>query len=515
MDKRFYVSLLIGMIFFSFSFTRLYANSDSQILVTKGLIAYDDGDLRKALHFFKKAVKADPQDDEALYYLGKVYIELGKPEKGLHFLKSSQLPEASLEAGHYYLKKHRYKKAIKYLKNYVSQEKDRLGYYYLGIAYYRLGKYDEAIAAFSYSATDRHLAGPSYIFMGLIALRDKDFKKAKEYFEKAIQTGNERIKIKARKYISEIERTLHPGTIFGFDSGLGTEYDSNVFILPGRDVAEAYGFPIEEVNHPASGDFYLWLLPSLQIRLNRNGSLFYKTYMTFAQKLYFNSSAQEFNIFSFTWDNYIEWKLSKMDLIFPLSFSYYYLTRVKSKYGNYNSAGILIAKKYGKFFVDGGLKLTTEAYGYGNEKDTRRDMNGLRSEVIGEFEYNPSKYFSIGVGVSLFHFASFSSSPENDWKRMGVSLTPSFEIKAGSFEAGFLLDLEGQNFLDKNSYSAIMGGEEYKRRDSITQFDTYLRWNFVRWSSIEAYYEYVRDKSNIDVFSFKKILTGLKWNLSF
>ena len=115
---------------------------DREVLNAIGIIhlLYFD-DTAKAIDFFEKAVKVDPNYSEAYNNLGFAYEKLGQFDKAIPF----------------------YKKAVSNLL-YSTPEK---AYISMGNSYYRLGKYDDAISSFKNAVNRAPELSLAYMRMAL------------------------------------------------------------------------------------------------------------------------------------------------------------------------------------------------------------------------------------------------------------------------------------------------------------------------------------------------------------
>jgi len=115
---------------------------DREVLNAIGIIylLYFD-DTAKAIDFFEKAIKADPNYSEAYNNLGFAYEKLGQFDKAIPF----------------------YKKAVSNLL-YSTPEK---AYISMGNSYYRLGKYDDAISSFKNAVNRAPELSLAYMRMAL------------------------------------------------------------------------------------------------------------------------------------------------------------------------------------------------------------------------------------------------------------------------------------------------------------------------------------------------------------
>ena len=116
--------------------------NDREVLNAIGIIylLYFD-DTAKAINFFEKAVKADPNYSEAYNNLGFAYEKLGQFDKAIPF----------------------YKKAVSNLL-YHTPEK---AYISMGNSYYRLGRYDDAVSSYKEAARRAPNLGLPYLRMAL------------------------------------------------------------------------------------------------------------------------------------------------------------------------------------------------------------------------------------------------------------------------------------------------------------------------------------------------------------
>jgi two-component system, NtrC family, sensor kinase len=178
-----------------------------------------------ALEIYQQ-LHSDNETAEALSSIADIYSSMNDYEKFLLYKKNALkiyerlknypgMGFAMLQIGSAYLKKDNYTEAIKYdssalkifrengLRNYIS-----VPYGYFGFVYEQEGdtakssgnfalmknKYIKALEAYSMGLKFSLLKGgkqASYAFMARVYIKQKEFTKAKEYLNKAIQLGNE------------------------------------------------------------------------------------------------------------------------------------------------------------------------------------------------------------------------------------------------------------------------------------------------------------------------------------
>lgn len=171
---------------------------------SKGLIYYKAGEHENAIAQFKEAVKEDPADAEAYYYLGMsykehhafdaieafrtavslnptyaaaycnlgmVYNELEMYKKSVQALKraleiESDYTEALIQLGIAYASDKEYRAAVKILRRALDIEADAKAYLYLGLAYMAIRDYDQALDAFQGAVDEDPDFYEAYIGLG-------------------------------------------------------------------------------------------------------------------------------------------------------------------------------------------------------------------------------------------------------------------------------------------------------------------------------------------------------------
>ena len=80
---------------FSVVFTLVLADNQNRQTLKAGLEAVNQGNINKAIRIFQQAIRENPRDQYAYYYLNKSYQEIGNLAKALeacqHTLKIKQL----------------------------------------------------------------------------------------------------------------------------------------------------------------------------------------------------------------------------------------------------------------------------------------------------------------------------------------------------------------------------------------------------------------------------------------
>ena len=493
----------------------LTANSQSQILVTKGLIALDEENYEKAEKIFNQAVTADVSDDEAIYYLGKTFMYKGDYEGAIRNFEKTDFPEKEIDEGMCYFYLGEYDNAILTFKKYIKKSKDPYGYYYLGVSYFKKKKYNTSKKYFLRAVKSDLTKATASIFLGLIYINEKKYEKAKKRLVEAVEFGDKEAKKKAKKYLKKLNALMEPDFAPGVDFGIGSEYDTNVFVLPDKKYSSTYNLPESQINNTASGAFSFWLKPEFNLFLNKKHSLSINSGLELNQKLYFNSEAQDYNLFSLNYNLGFVYTGTKFQISIPFTSDYYYLSHLQEKFSNTNSIGINFAYFIQKVMFLGGYGLKGEYFSYQNQKDTPMDREGLRNEFLFMIYYTPFKNFLIDGGVVPYSFKSSSNAPVNDWNQNGFDINFDLSYEYKCFKIGSSMNIEIARYADYNTILPVNATSQVKRKDTTSQFFLYSGFNFSKSFYLDLYMIYINNSSNIEAYGYKRTIGGFKLGLSF
>lgn len=153
------------------------------------------GNIQTAFVEFQKALELDPDNKEVHNAVGVVYLQLFDLEKAKQSFLNAVKVESNYSEAHnnlcfVYYRTKRFKKAIKSCKKalqnplYVTPEK---AFYNLGRSYYKLGRYNEAVDAFTDAI--RRLPGlyPAYYSLALAYNAKQMYGNAASAIAKAIE----------------------------------------------------------------------------------------------------------------------------------------------------------------------------------------------------------------------------------------------------------------------------------------------------------------------------------------
>jgi tetratricopeptide (TPR) repeat protein len=180
-----------------------------------GSASLSEGNLQAAFVEFQKTLQLNPNYKDALINLGYIHLQFEEFEKakGL-FLRAisvdSEFSDAYTYLGITYIKMRQWKEAIGPLKKALSNviyKTPGKAFYYLGMAYYRSGLFDDAIDAFKDSIRRSPSAPEAYYGLSLTYNKTGRYGDAAAIIERAIGIDPAFNSDKA-KFISEMKQSL-------------------------------------------------------------------------------------------------------------------------------------------------------------------------------------------------------------------------------------------------------------------------------------------------------------------
>jgi len=117
----------------------------------KGVVAYSRGDLEAAEAHFSAVLEKQPENTQAIYYLGQVSLGLGRVDRAVDLFqrvarRSPDNPAVSLDLALALVKARRFSDAERELGRVEDRLSDRASlHYYLGFCRYKLGRHRQAL----------------------------------------------------------------------------------------------------------------------------------------------------------------------------------------------------------------------------------------------------------------------------------------------------------------------------------------------------------------------------------
>lgn len=158
-----------------------------------GYCYYMSNEYQQALENFTKAVSLSDKNFNSNYYLGLTYLKLQQNEKATTYLKKAVSLDSSNSAGYILLaelfyKKNDYQNSILYYKKAARMpDASPTTYYNLGNAYYFDEDYEEAIKAYTVAIKKKKRNADYHYALGVAYLKNADYENAKTNFLLAAQ----------------------------------------------------------------------------------------------------------------------------------------------------------------------------------------------------------------------------------------------------------------------------------------------------------------------------------------
>jgi tetratricopeptide (TPR) repeat protein len=178
--------------------SELYADA----LNVKGLIYYNQGDLKKAINILDSAITLFPESPDLLEDRGLLKEKMEDWKGAEQDLKNSLMNNGNqglmFDLGVLWLKQKKYKKAENIFKKYVRDSTDKFAFHYLASSYQGLKKYDHALFYINKAVHLDSSYSKAYITSAEINLSLNQKEKFYEDFEKSLMTTTD------KKYYEEL-----------------------------------------------------------------------------------------------------------------------------------------------------------------------------------------------------------------------------------------------------------------------------------------------------------------------
>ena len=208
-NKVHYSKLACIVFLFSVVSTLVLAENQNRQTLKTGLEAVNQGNIKKAIRIFQQAIRENPRDQYAYYYLNKSYQEIGNLAKALEACQNAlkinpnfaqaynDLGSIAHQQGNLADATHAYRKSIE-LEPSVA-----LYHYNLGTVYHTLGRLTNAIAEYHTTLDLDHSFTPAYHNLGAVYQKQGKVHEAIEIYEKALHYEPEQIH--TQKSLAEVE----------------------------------------------------------------------------------------------------------------------------------------------------------------------------------------------------------------------------------------------------------------------------------------------------------------------
>jgi Flp pilus assembly protein TadD len=154
---------------------------------------YQAGNLQESGNLYKKILKANPYNIDALHFLGVIYYQLGDYNNAIKYLKK-EIQITPSNAGAYndlgiiFQEEGRIDEAIKYYQKALHLNPDLAeAHSNLGTAFKEKDNFDEAIICYQKALQKKPYFADVYNNLGVVLQNKGQFEEAIQYFQKALQ----------------------------------------------------------------------------------------------------------------------------------------------------------------------------------------------------------------------------------------------------------------------------------------------------------------------------------------
>jgi tetratricopeptide (TPR) repeat protein len=166
-----------------------------------GFALYKTAKYDEAEREFKKVLDSEPDNAEALFYLGLIEMMRGNENSSRQYLDRSIEVEQRLSTlvniGYLCTQKEWYDDAVQYLEQAKAIEPENTKVLMnLGITYYKCGEFDEAADSFLKILELSESQVTPYVYLSLIALKQGDRNRAQDWLEKALDKFPRAVSVK-------------------------------------------------------------------------------------------------------------------------------------------------------------------------------------------------------------------------------------------------------------------------------------------------------------------------------
>ena len=235
--------------------------TESDVYVDRGIVAYGQGQYQDAWQAFQEAVRMNPDNVNALYYVGMVYLAMDQPAAAQGALEQAQKlnpndADVAFQLAVVHFTQQQYDKADALFQGVYAREPQRqnLGYY-LGFLEYRKQRYREALTYFrtnrasndNFAQLNRFYSGLALSALGLPGAAKAEIEEAILLQPMTTLTGP------AERFRDVLGMAVVAERNFHVDAKISMFYDNNVAVI-----SDSSGDPVaalsREAKHRSTGE---------------------------------------------------------------------------------------------------------------------------------------------------------------------------------------------------------------------------------------------------------------------
>ncbi len=472
-------------------FRPVFADETAQNYYDLGVFAYEDGNYAEAEQFLTKAVKMDPENVPAHFYLGKTYFQ----QKRLKLTESHLQKAASLNPefpglryalGLLYYKKMEFETALNHFKKVPDNDADQvLGIYYGGICQYKTEDYAGAEISLRAAAEMSPTIAPNAnYYAGVCNYHLGRLDASADHFHRVADTAAaDDLRENARLWIKAIEKKRADLTPWSFYVKTAYVYDDNVVLEPAdQDIVS--NEKDSAVMAYFSGDYDV-------IRESRlTAGLSYSHYQTWYQDL------KEYDLTGSIGNVYLDYRCTDAWTLGIKYLPTYYWVDSNSYLMRHHIRSSLAWTADLRSFVEFSHNYYRDHYFTDSGRDGHaNEISVDYSRAIGAL----NAYFFCGIGYEI----NSATDDDEDFEELKTLLGISWDVFA---RTNFTIY---GNYYDKDydAADAVYGRKRDDDRYSLSAALTQNIWKEWLYGGIE--YNYTKNDSNIGDFDYERNLIRL------
>jgi len=466
---------------------------------SKGVSALNQKKYSQAIQDLKEALGENPNDLDAMYYLGVALNKAGRHQEAETTLKKVLSLDPTYRKAHFDLGVVEYdlKKYPQALKEFQQAEKDDanngLIHYYQGLTYHHRGDFERSSRLFlrtvalapELGLTAHFYAGVGFYRLGLL-------EEAKDEFQEAIRIDPaSEVARSAQEFLEKLTPSKRKAKPWDITLSTAYQYDSNVILLPGGStlpsgISQRHdhrfvfygqgGYRLLETSEWSSGvsyDFYQSLHTELnEFNVQNHGG---SAFVSFRKK---------------SWQIRVPYKL---DYVFVDGDSFLLSNTVKPTFTFKETPKLYTQLSYGFSLKD---------FQNGSQFPTNSDRDGMNHLVSISQTIGFAKTARAQIGYTYDREETGNSSAQDDWEYQGHQISgtlrlPSFKGISLRIKADYTV----QDYSNPNSFSAT-GLQQ--REDRIQTYMVTLVKGLGKGVTGSVQYIYNKNDSNLSVFEYDR-----------
>ena len=497
--------------------------SEATVHIDRAVIAYEEKKYEAALAELQEALKLEPENVEALFYQGVVFISLKRiPEAQTALEKARSLRpqnnDIAFQLGVLYFNREAYERAEPLLRQVFQSDpkRENLGYY-LGFIEYRKKNYRDSLRFFEASVpSDSNFAQLTKFYSGL-AISSLGFpREGQAQIDQALRLQPlSPLTTPAQRFGEILQTAAEKEKFFNGELRMGVYYDTNVPVVPASSsdiVAQA--IQQGQRRQKSEGELaslnlsYAWLR-----KLDWEGTVSYRFLQTY------NNHLTEFNTQDHTPNVGIAYRslVAEMPLIFGSQFSSDFITLGNKRFSQrwiLNPYLTLVENQGAVVSNSTTLLFRLQAKDFFNDRDvSRREVRDAINYAIGPIHFlvfeEGRHYLKLGYNFD------YDKAEGEDWTYAGNRLLfgGQYTLPWWDVRLRYDLDVHWRSYKYKHSLLPATAPDTVKRRDTEPVHFFGVSKDF--FTNFTAAIEYLFDnnRSNLDSYTYKRhvVTTSVTW----